>query len=201
MKPYIVMDAESQNMADEVPGGWNNIFGMGVASVVTYDSITDNYSFWSPNDLERLLQFMNNKLVVTFNGFHFDSQLLLGNDRIIEPNGITKNDKYGWYNYDVYLEIWRILMKMDKSNYTKIVEEQRKQRPPKGVYNLESIAKCTLNHTKNGHGEFAPKMFKEGRIFELLEYNLQDVRILKELIQFIYKYRYIVTGNYDIIKF
>jgi len=199
MNDYVVMDAETQLLAEEIPGGWDNVFGMKMASAVTYDSKTDNYDFWT--DREKLNEYLNNKTVVTFNGIHFDSVLLLGSNRIIELDGKTRNEKFGWHNIDIYLEMWRRIMKMDKSNYPKIVEEQRKQRPPKGVFNLGVISEATLHHTKTGYGELAPQLFKEGRWAELFQYNLQDVRITKELFQFILKYRYLVTGSYDIVKF
>ena len=60
---------------------------------------------------------------------------------------------------------------------------------------------ATLNHTKNGEGADAPMLFQQGRIVELFQYNLQDVRITKELFNFIQKYKYLVTGSYDIIQF
>ena len=129
----------------------------------------------------------------------FDSKVLLGNGRTIEPNGVTRNEKFGWHNFDMYIEMFRILFKMDKSNYPEIIKKMKPHA--KGVFALHDVTKATLNHTKNGEGADAPMLFQQGRIVELFQYNLQDVRITKELFNFIQKYKYLVTGSYDIIQF
>ena len=196
------MDCETQKYAEDPSvGGWNNVYGMDLSSCVTYDSKTDNYTFWDHLSRERLCDYLNGKIVVSFNGILFDSKLLLGNDRTIELNGSTKNIKNCWFNVDIYIEIWRRILNLDKSNYPKIIEELKKQRFNKGIFALKDIAFATLNHTKSGDGADAPMLFKQGRIVELLQYNLQDVRVTKELFQFIQKYKYCVTGSYDIVSF
>ena len=201
MIEYIVMDAETQFLADEIQGGWENVYGMGMSSAVTYSTLTDNYTFWDHLSRERLCEYLNGKIVVTFNGMMFDSRLLLGNDRIIELNGDTKNSIYGWKNIDIYVEIFRRIYKMDRSNYPKLLETMKSKRHGKGIFGLKDISSATLNHTKSGDGAMAPELFKQGKIVELFQYNLQDVRVSKELFQFIQKYKYIVTGAYDIVQF
>jgi len=201
MNDYIVMDAETQKYAEQVEGGWGNVYGMDLASAVTYDSRTDNYTFWDHLSRERLCEFLNGKVVVTFNGIMFDSKLLLGNDRVIELNGDTKNSKFSWKNIDIYVEMWRRILSLDRSNYPKIIETMQAKKHSKGIFALKDITSATLNHTKSGDGADAPMLFKQGRIVELHQYNLQDVRVTKELYQFILKYRYLVTGSYDIVQF
>jgi hypothetical protein len=199
---YIVYDCETQKYAEDPSvGGWHNVYGMEMSSAVTYDSKTDNYTFWDHLSRERLCEFLNGKLVISFNGIMFDSRLLLGNDRTIELNGMTRNIKYGWNNIDLYVEIFRRIFKMDKSNYPKIIETMQAKKHAKGVFGLHDVTIATLNHTKTGDGAEAPMLFKQGRIVELFQYNLQDVRVTKELFQFILKYKYLVTGSYDIVQF
>jgi hypothetical protein len=201
MKPYIVMDAETQLLSNQVEGGWSNVYGMKIASCVTYDSLTDQYMFWEYKDHENLLKYMNGKLIVSFNGIRFDSKLLLGDKRIIEPNGITRNDKYWWINADLYIEIWRHILSMNKTDYPKIIEALQKQHFKGGIFGLDDIARATLNREKSGHGEDAPVLYQQKRMIELFGYNLQDVRVTKKLYQFIQQHRYCVTGAYDIVKF
>ena len=94
MIKYIVVDTETQKHADQVSGGWDNIEGMGFASAVTYSSQLDRYVFWKSNQREDLCKYLNNQLVVSFNGINFDTKLLLGNDRVLNNNGSTENGKY-----------------------------------------------------------------------------------------------------------
>ena len=201
MRDYIVYDCESQKMADDVPGKWNNVFGQGLSSAVTYNSKTDLYLFWDKDHKDDLCQYLNGNLVVSFNGLHYDSKLILGDSRIIEPNGITKNDKYSWNNSDIYAEIWRNILGMDRNHYPELMLAIRKQRFEKHVFDLHSVSQNTISHTKSGDGALAPALFQAGKIFELLQYNLQDVRITTQLFEFIVKYRYIVTGKGDIVQF
>lgn len=201
MNDYIIYDCESQKLAEDVEGGWSNAYGHGLSSCVTYNSKTDNYNFWDHNSREKLCEYLNGKIAVSFNGIMYDSKLLLGDSRTIELNGNTKNNKYCWYNIDIYVEMFRRMWKMDKSNYPKIIEAMQAKRHNKGIFALKDITLATLNHTKNGDGALAPILFQQGKIVELFEYNLQDVRVLKELYLFILKYRYLVTGSYDIVQF
>ena len=201
MKPFIVMDCESQKLVDDVPGKWNNVYGQGLSSAVTYDSQSDLYLFWDKDQRDSLCKYLNGKLVVTYNGIHYDSKLLLGDNRIIEPDGSTKNDKYGWFNSDIYAGIWRNILGMDRNQYPELMVAIRKQKFEKHVFDLHSVSQSTLNHTKSGDGAMAPTLFQTGKIFELLQYNMQDVRITRQLFDFIMKYRYIVTGKGDVVQF
>lgn len=209
MKDYIIYDIETAKYAeDSSVGGWDHVYEMGMASCVTYDSKTDAYQFWDHLSRERLCDYLNGKILVSFNGIMFDSRVLLGNNRIITKEGITQGnpltdhkEEYWWYNLDLYVEIFRILFKMDKSNYPKVIEAMKAKKHAKGIFGLKDITKATINKTKNGDGADAPMLFQQGRIVELFQYNLQDVRILKELLEFVQKYKYLVTGSYDIIQF
>lgn len=46
---------------------------------------------------------------------------------------------------------------------------------------LDNIAQATLNEGKSGHGLLAIQLYKEGKIEELREYCLDDVRLTKEI--------------------
>jgi hypothetical protein len=199
MKDFIVVDCETQKYDHQVEGGYTNIYGMGLSCAVTYHSGADLYRFW--DDREALCNYLSGNIVVTFNGITFDSVLLLGNDRILETNGITKNDKYWWINADIYVEMWRRILSLPKGNYPDIVEKIKSQKIPKGVFNLDALARNTLDKMKFGRGIDAPELFQQGRLLELYQYNLQDVRVTKELYIFIKTRKYLITGGYDVVKF
>jgi len=194
------MDTETQKKSDEVEGGWGNVYAMGMSCAVTWDSKTDLYEIWDHNSKDKLNEYLNNKIVITYNGIQFDSQLLLGNDRKIELRGATSNDKYKWYNLDLYVEILRNMFCMDKSDYPKIIEKIKQTRTGKGVFSLGNVAQATLGISKSGDGADAPTLFQTKQLTKLYSYNLQDVRVLKELFLFAKKYKYIVSGSYDIVK-
>lgn len=201
MIDFIVYDVETQKMSNQVEGGWNNIYGMGLASAVTYSSADDQYLFWQESEREDLCKYLNNQLVVSFNGLTFDSKLLLGDDRILLPNGTTQNNKYSWKNADIFIETWRRILNLDRTNYPKIVEEINKQEMQQGIFSLDGIANATLNRSKSGKGSNACMLYQQRKYIELFNYNLQDVRLTKELYLFIMKYKYLVTGSYDIVLF
>jgi hypothetical protein len=201
MIKYIVVDTETQKHADQVSGGWDNIEGMGFASAVTYSSQLDRYVFWKSNQREDLCKYLNNQLVVSFNGINFDTKLLLGNDRVLNNNGSTENGKYKWFNADLYVEIWRNILNLDRTNYNIIIKKIEEQRFPKGMFDLESIGNATLGMKKAGKGSRAPDLFQQGKLIELFQYNLQDVRVTKSLYEFIRERKYIITGGYDVVSF
>jgi hypothetical protein len=199
MKDFVVMDAETKYLSDQVKGGWKNVYGMGLSSAVTYCSKEKAYRFWT--DRKELCEYLNDKLVVTFNGIMFDSKLLLGDDRTVELNGMTRNLEYKWYNADIFIEIFRHIFAMDRKNYPDICRKTRQKKFPKGVFSLDGIAWATLGIKKFGNGAHAPELYQQDKIVELFQYNLQDVRVTLQLFEFIKEKRYIVTGGYDIVSF
>jgi len=201
MKDFIVLDTETKKHADQIQGGWDNIEKMELATEVTYSSQLDRYVFWKPSQKKELCKYLHDQLVVTFNGMMFDTKLLLGNDRILQDNGVTENDKYRWYNADIYVEIWRHILNMDRSNYNMILKKIGEQKFPRNVFNLESVASATLGIPRTGKGDQAPDLFQQGKLLELFQFNLQDVRMIKSLYQFIQKRQYIISGSFDVVSF
>jgi len=200
MSDFIVMDAETKLRDNQVKGGWDNIHGMGLASAVTWSSATNMYKFWPETSREQLCEYLNKRLVVTYNGIMFDSKVLLGNDRLLESNGVTCNDKHKWINADIYVEIWRHIFNMDRNDYPGITKKIQEQKFPKGIFNLDSVIASTLKRPVSGNIN-APDLFQQGKLLELFEYNLYQVRITKELYLFIKKMRYIITGGFDVVSF
>ncbi|MEM4260771.1 MAG: hypothetical protein QXG00_06035 [Candidatus Woesearchaeota archaeon] len=204
-KDIIVTDVETQKLPDEVEGGWKNIEGMGISSCVTYSYNKNVYKFWGSTTTEHknLLEYLNGNIVVGFNTINFDTKLILGNSRILSEDGITRNKKYYFYNFDIFCEIWKQIYKT--KNCIEALEKQKRDKNShvKNVWNLDQISKNTLGNTccKTENGKTAPEKFKLGLIKELFEYNLQDVRTEKNLYEFVLKYRYIVNGTFDIVRF
>jgi hypothetical protein len=202
---YMVYDIETKFLPNEIEGGWSNVYGMEMASGVVWHSKTNQFYFFGGEETERerICQFLNGQTAVTFNGIHFDSKVLLGNDRIIENDGTTKNDKYSWKNVDIFIEMWKRILGCKDKTIPEVMELQksRKDLHVKGLYNLDTILWNTLRIRKNGDGAEAPKLYKQGKIRELFQYNLQDTRCERDLYLFIKKYKYIINGNFDVVEF
>lgn len=197
MKNFIVYDCEVRKSPEE--HGWDDVYNLEMSTGVAWNYDTNKYHlFFNKYELCKLL---NGKTAVSFNGIMFDSLLLLGNNRILEKNGITKNDTYWWYNCDVYVEMWRHIFNMSRENYIDITNKIKETKTQKNIFNLDSIVRSTLNISKCGSGATAPKLWELKKIDKLFEYNIQDVFVLKELFEFIRSNKYLVTGSYDVVKF
>lgn len=60
---------------------------------------------------------------------------------------------------------------------------------------LDDVAKATLGTQKSGHGLQAVTWWKQGKIDEIREYCLQDVKVTKEVYEFGKKNGYILFDN------
>ena len=204
----IVYDVETQFLSNEIEGGWNNVFGMKIASCVCYSYEDDLYHFFGDGEEEhkRLLAFLKDSIAVTFNGIHFDSQVLLGNDRVVTASGWTQGSPFGedigFNNYDMHAEMWKSFFETDDVESAMAQANKAKYLHRKGVWNLDSIVKATFGGTigKTANGCTAPQKFQEGRMRELYSYNLQDVRVEKRLFEHCKKFKFLINGEYDIIK-
>ena len=211
--PFLVYDLETQYMAQEVEGGWKNCFGMKLASCVIYDSRIDQYIFFGPDENEAVCKYLSGKdhIVVSYNGYNFDSRVLLGDDRKFENNLVYKEGcETEWLEMDLYLEIYKHILpiellkkyNVDKFTYQIIIDEVKANKNLRiPGCSLDNVSKVTFKKCKNAHSEDGLKLFKEVNLTKLLEYNLQDVRLTKDNFLFIKEYGYIVTGEYDIVTF
>lgn len=60
---------------------------------------------------------------------------------------------------------------------------------------LDDVAKATLGTQKSGHGLQAVQWWKEGKIKEIREYCLQDVKVTKEVYEFGLKNGYVLFDD------
>jgi DEAD/DEAH box helicase domain-containing protein len=72
----IYLDVETQRLADEVQGGWDNIRAFGLSVAVTWDAAHD-FREWYEDDAVRLIGELSGfERIVTFNGDRFDLEVL-----------------------------------------------------------------------------------------------------------------------------
>jgi len=200
---YVVYDIECQYHPEQVDEGWDNPHGMAMSVGCAWWSKNNKFYYFGDGEDDRrsMCEFLNGKTCVTFNGVSFDSRVLLGNDRFIEDDGRTRNDKYCWANKDVYLAMWKKILNFPGSTPGLLIELSKANNISKNVFNLDSILWATLKSKKNSNGQEAVNYYQTGQLSKLYEYVLQDVRCERDLYKFVKRFGYLVTGSYDIVNF
>lgn len=159
MRPYLVLDVETQKCSWEVEGGWNNIadFGLAVAVTTTEKGKTE---IWTEDNVKLLIARLHTApLIVTFNGIRFDYEVLRPyglEPELLEPK-----------SYDILKEITRSLGHR---------------------LSLQNVATATLKVAKTGNGLKAVELWKEGKVMEVMQYCSDDVDITRRLYEFLQKH-------------
>lgn len=183
MENYVVLDLETKKLSDEVEGGWNNIPAFGVAIAVLWHEgrFVDRQGFfsihaeWHENrnepipidalsekgiyvwDIDLLIAYLRtSEKIVSFNGIAFDYEVL-------RPYGLQPELLYP-KSFDILDRIKRVLGHR---------------------VSLQSVAQATLNEHKTRTGVEAVRLFKEGKIEDVIDYCKHDVEITNRIYQFI----------------
>lgn len=151
----IYLDTETQHLADEVSGGWDNIRAFGLSVAVTWDAPT-GYREWYEPDAGRLIgELRAFDRIVTFNGLRFDLEVLSAYGDVRELRGKS-------------LDLLQDL----------------KRRLGFRV-SLESLAQATLGKGKTGTGLDAVRWWRSGDPAlreRVVEYCRKDVEVLREIV-------------------
>ena len=151
----IYLDVETQKLADEVQGAWDNIRAFGLAVAVTWDDAHD-FRFWYEADAVRLIDELSAfDCVVTFNGQRFDLEVLsaYGNVSLLREKSLD-------------------------------VLQDLKRRLGFRV-SLQSAAQATLGRQKTGSGVEAVTWWRSGDPTlrqRVADYCRMDVEILRDLV-------------------
>jgi DEAD/DEAH box helicase domain-containing protein len=150
----IYLDIETLRLSHEVPGGWGNIPGFGVAVAVTWDK-DNNFRRWFEEDAKKLVaeleQFTH---VVTFNGNRFDIEVL---------KAYAPVDGLRLRSFDVH----------------ELLHKQLGHR-----IKLDQLAKDTLGTTKSGDGLQAVEWWRAGQKDRVAAYCEKDVAILRDVVEY-----------------
>ena len=171
---FVVYDLEILATVEEA-GGWDQHHKMGISVLCAYSSLTDRYLVFSDempdnwkviydarplSEFERLAQ--SAAFLVGFNSSRFDR-------KVCEAKGLTLPDR----EYDLLIEGWK-------------AQEVNLDGPYfKGTHGggLQDYAQANLDVSKSLDGTLAPVMWRGGKIREVVEYCLLDVRITRKLFE------------------
>jgi len=151
----IYLDTETQRVADEVQGGWDNIRAFGLSVAVTWDA-TNGLREWYEPDAGRLIgELRAFDRIVTYNGLRFDLAVLsaYGDVRELEKKSLD-------------------------------LLQDLKRRLGFRV-SLQTLAQATLGKSKTASGLEAVKWWRSGDPAlrqRVVEYCRMDVEILREIV-------------------
>ncbi len=152
----VVFDIETRNIFEDV--GSNDPTALDISVVAVYDSLTDEYSSYTVEELGKLWPIIEKAdMLIGFNSDHFDLPLL----NKYYPGDLTKIK-----SLDILKEVKNSLGRRIKLDY---------------------IAEGTLGKNKISHGLEAVRWWKEGRIDDIKKYCIEDVRITKEVYDYALK--------------
>jgi DEAD/DEAH box helicase domain-containing protein len=176
---HIVIDVEIQKTIQEVPNGWDDTHLLGVSVAVIYEYSTDRYRIYGPNDIQPLRErLLKADKISGFNIWKFDFPVIFGlpgRERVEVLKDKTN---------DLLVRIWKSLG-LNENQFTSL---------HKG-WGLDVVCKGTFNRGKTGYGGDAPIWYQQGNWAKLVDYCIDDVKLERDLTDFIDKYGFVVNGN------
>lgn len=156
MMRYVVFDLETQNTFAEV--GSNNSTDLDISVGCVYDSLTDEYTTVTVDEIEKLWPIIEKaEVLVGYNSNHFDIPLL----NKYYPGDLTHIKSIDLLE-DIRMSLGRRLR-------------------------LDSVAQATIGAKKSANGLQAIRWWNEGKIKEIMKYCKQDVKVTKEVFEFALK--------------
>jgi DEAD/DEAH box helicase domain-containing protein len=147
----VFLDLETR-LTDEDVGGWDHAQDMRVAVAVTFSTETGRFHIFEEEELEFLFEQLSRAdLVVGYNIRGFDY-------RVLSPRSPRPLDSLP--TLDLAEDVARAA-----GHHVK----------------LEALARATLGEAKSGDGADAPRLFREGLMYDLVAYCTRDVEITRDL--------------------
>lgn len=152
-KHYLVVDLETQNLVQDV-GGWGNVDKLKISIACAYDSKTDQFLVFRENEIQKLNDLCEDRLVIGYNIRGFDLIILKAYGLELE-------------NLDVF-DIMYDVQTLTRQKYLK----------------LETLAQGTLNAGKSADGLLAVDWWKKGEIEKIIQYCQQDVQVTRDIFEY-----------------
>lgn len=152
----------------EYCAGWHDHAHMGVSVIGCYDYAEDRYrGFCADNIGEFAALCRNRRFIVGFNSIPFDNAVL--------TSAYPQFD-YAWHDdpvghcYDLLREVWAAAGLGPKFKY-----------PSHAGYSLDACCEANFGTRKTGSGALSPVLWQQGRVGEVIDYCLNDIRLTKQL--------------------
>lgn len=150
---FLIVDVETQRLVQDV-GGWDHVDKLGISVACAYDSKTDEFIAYRENELQKLFELCEERLVIGYNIKGFDIPVMV-------PYGLDAK------RLDVF-DIMVDLQTLTRQRFLK----------------LEAVATGTLNTGKSADGLMAVEWWKAGEIQKIIDYCIQDVKVTRDVFQF-----------------
>ena len=152
-KHYLVVDLETQNLVQDV-GGWGHIDKLKISVACAYDSKTKEMLTFRENEISKLNDLCEERLVIGYNIRGFDLIIL-------QAYGLNLK------NLDVF-DIMYDVQTLTRQKFLK----------------LETLAQGTLNAGKSADGLMAVEWWKKGEIDKIIQYCKQDVQVTADIFEY-----------------
>jgi DEAD/DEAH box helicase domain-containing protein len=154
----LVFDIETQNFFTDPGVGRDNFDALKISMVCAYSYAQDKYFSFEENQMAELAGLVGTaKCIVGFSSNRYDVPVL---NHYFQKLGIANPN------------IWS----KERIDLLEIIESATGNR-----VSLSRLAEANLGIAKEHHGSEAAALYREGRIQELREYCLNDVKLTKEL--------------------
>lgn len=150
---FLVIDVETQKLVQEV-GGWDNVHLLGISVACAYDSKTDQFLSFRENELKKLIDLCEERLVIGYNIRGFDLPVMV-------PYGLDPKR----------LDVFDIMYDLETLTRQRFLK-------------LEAVARGTLGEGKSADGLLAVEWWKSGQVQKIIDYCIQDVKVTRDVFQF-----------------
>lgn len=169
----IVFDIETQNFFTDPGVGWDNFAALRISVVGAYSYLKKEYFMFEENEMDKLAElFRTARRLVGFSMNRYDVPVV--NHYFQRELGAAAPNPWAMERVDLLEEI----------------EMAAKQR-----VSLSRLAETNLGVKKDRHGSAAASLYREGKMDELKEYCLKDVRLTKELYDLYEKQNYLLMPD------
>ncbi len=167
----LVFDIETQNFFTDPGVGRNNFGALKISVVCAYSYDEDKYFSFEEHDMTALAELMNRAArIVGFSSNRYDVPVLNGYFRRLR----------------IDCDLW----KKERIDLLEEIELATGER-----ISLSRLAEANLGETKEQHGFDAIQLYREGKLDELKQYCLKDVRLTKEIYDLYAKQHYLMVPS------